>query len=74
MIPPFLAEFKDALEAHKLQIVKIKATPVSEGETLLLTQSKFLGKPYLPVGFEYPKDAKEAPPQWKRRRRRISLF
>ena len=61
MIPPFLAEFKDALEAHKLQTVKIKATPVGEGETLLLTQSKFLGKPYLPVGFEYPKDAKGAP-------------
>lgn len=56
MIPKFLNEFKDKLEKFRLDSIKIKATPIFEDETLTLMQSKFLGKPYLPVSVEYPKD------------------
>ncbi|SEH65801.1 Uncharacterized protein YwqG [Paenimyroides aquimaris] len=61
MIPNFLNEFKDKLEKFKLESIKIKATPISENENPTFTQSKFLGKPYLPIGFEYPKDKKGNP-------------
>lgn len=61
MIPDFLAEFKEQLEKFKLETIKIEATPISKNETLAITQSKFLGKPYLPKGFEYPKDKKGNP-------------
>lgn len=56
MIPTFLDEFKDRLEKFRLEIIKIKATPISDDENLTFTQSKFLGKPYLPITSEYPKD------------------
>lgn len=56
MLPKFLHEFKDELEKFKLESIKIKATPISNDESLNLTQSKFLGKPYLPTTIEYPKD------------------
>lgn len=61
MIPNFLNEFKSELEKFKLESIKIKAIPISENEKLTFTQSKFLGKPYLPVDFEYPKDKKGNP-------------
>ncbi|MBB4807856.1 uncharacterized protein YwqG [Chryseobacterium defluvii] len=56
MIPSFLAEFKNELEKFRLECIKIKATPISKDENLTFTQSKFLGKPYLPITSEYPKD------------------
>ena len=56
MIPKFLEEFKDKLEKFRLESIKIKATPISEDEKLTFTQSKFLGKPYLPDTIDYPKD------------------
>ena len=56
MIPRFLEEFKDKLEKFKLESIKIKATPINEEENLTFTQSKFLGKPYLPISIDYPKD------------------
>jgi uncharacterized protein YwqG len=56
MIPKFLEEFKDKLEKFRLESIKIKATPISEDEKLTFTQSKFLGKPYLPNTIDYPKD------------------
>lgn len=56
MIPKFLNEFKDKLEKFRLESIKIKATPICDDESLTLMQSKFLGKPYLPVSVEYPKD------------------
>ncbi|WP_113652196.1 YwqG family protein [Pedobacter namyangjuensis] len=56
MIPKFLEEFKDKLEKFRLESIKIKATPISEEEKLTFTQSKFLGKPYLPNTIDYPKD------------------
>lgn len=60
MIPEFLEIFKSELEKYKLETVKITAIPISD-EILSLTQSKFLGKPYLPINFEYPKDRNNRP-------------
>ncbi len=56
MIPEFLNEFKENLEKFRLESIRIKASPIREGDVLTLTQSKFLGKPYLPITDEYPKD------------------
>jgi uncharacterized protein YwqG len=61
MIPEFLDEFRDELEKFKLESIKIKASPNSPGKELSFTQSKFLGKPYLPRGSEYPKDKLGSP-------------
>lgn len=61
MIPFFLTEFQDKLKKFKLESIKIKATPISKEENLTFTQSKFLGKPYLPTEFQYPKDKKGNP-------------
>ncbi len=61
MIPEFLNEFKKDLEKYKLESVKIKATPLKKGDKTDLTQSKFLGNPYLPIGMEYPKDENGKP-------------
>ncbi|PZF74766.1 YwqG family protein [Taibaiella soli] len=55
MIPAFLAPFQSEIEKRKLDTIKIKATPLANGEKLAITQSKFLGQPYLPVGMDYPK-------------------
>ena len=56
MIPKFLDEFKVQLEKFKLESIKIKAIPINDTENLTFIQSKFLGKPYLPLTVEYPKD------------------
>src|SRR5690554_8213404 len=61
MIPKFLEEFKDQLEKFKLEAIKIEATPIGKNENLTFTQSKFSGKPYLPVGFDYQNDKKGSP-------------
>lgn len=61
MLPAFLGEFRPLLEAYKLDYVKILARPLADGTTLPLTQSKFLGQPYLPVGTPYPHDEKGQP-------------
>jgi uncharacterized protein YwqG len=61
MLPEFLGEFRVPLERYKLDYVKILATPVPVGESLPLQQSKFLGKPFLPVGTPYPYDEKGQP-------------
>lgn len=55
LLPPFLNEFKEDIEKYRLEAVTIKATPLSEEEVLGLKESKFLGKPYLPIEWEYPK-------------------
>lgn len=56
MIPPFLKEYKSQLEKYKVNSVRIKATPLNDGKSLPLKKSKFLGKPYLPLTHEYPKN------------------
>lgn len=53
MLPDFLDEFRSQLETYKLDYVRIQATPLQLGESLALTQSKFLGVPFLPVGTLY---------------------
>jgi len=55
-IPDFLKEFEADLQKYKLGYIEIKATALKEGEILDFKQSKFLGKPYLPIGTDYPKD------------------
>jgi uncharacterized protein YwqG len=61
MIPKFLSEYKDELGKYKLESIKIKARPIGKNENLTFVESKFLGKPYLPTTFEYPKDKMEKP-------------
>jgi len=61
MIPEFLNEFKTQLEKYKLETIKISATPLENGESLQISDSKFLGKPYLPKEMEYPKDKENKP-------------
>lgn len=56
MLPDFLGDFRPQLEAYKLDYLTIHARPLRRGETTLLTQSKFLGTPFLPVGIAYPHD------------------
>ena len=61
MIPAFLDEFKTEIENYKLETIRIIATPLREGEILSIKQSKFLGKPFLPIGHVYPKSKKGTP-------------
>jgi uncharacterized protein YwqG len=56
MLPDFLGEFRTQLETYKLDYIRILATPLQPGDSLALTQSKFLGTPFLPVGTSYPHD------------------
>lgn len=56
MIPDFLHKIKSLLEKRKLETVRIKASPIEQGEKISITQSKFLGRPFLPLNQEYPKD------------------
>lgn len=61
MLPDFLGEFRPQLETYKLDYLKITAKPLRRNESLALTQSKFLGTPFLPLGTPYPQDAKGQP-------------
>lgn len=59
MIPHFLKPFEAELEKFKIESIKVNAKPLSTENTndpLSLTQSKFSGLPFLPLGNEYPKD------------------
>lgn len=56
LFPDYLKEFENDLLKYKLDFIKIDAKPLQNETTLSFTQSKFLGKPYLPIEFEYPKD------------------
>lgn len=61
MIPAFLDAFKAEIEQYKLEYIKIQAKLLSRGEVLPLTQSKFLGLPFLPLEMEYPEDLNGEP-------------
>lgn len=61
MLPDFLSAYKADLEKFRMEYISIQATPLADGETLPLTQSKFLGKPYLPAGTDYPFDKNGKP-------------
>lgn len=50
---PYRAQFENS----RLEYVKITTTPTSN-DALSLTQSKFGGYPYMPQGFDYPRNAK----------------
>ena len=55
MIPIFLDEFKSEIEKYKLETVRISAMKIAGDEILSLEQSKFLGKPILPLDYKYPR-------------------
>ena len=55
MIPAFLEKFRIEIEKYRVETIKIIAKPINGTKVLPLTQSKFLGKPYLPLSQEYPK-------------------
>ncbi|MDR6195402.1 YwqG family protein [Siphonobacter sp. SORGH_AS_0500] len=59
--PEFLSPYQADLEKYKMETVLINATPIANGESLSITQSKFLGLPFLPVGVDYPEDSKGTP-------------
>jgi uncharacterized protein YwqG len=61
MLPEFLGSFRPQLERYRLDYLKILAKPLRDAEPLALTQSKFLGIPYLPIGIPYPLDEKGKP-------------
>ena len=55
MIPAFLEKFRAEIEKYKLGTIRITAKPIQGSASLPLKQSKFLGKPFLPPGQQYPK-------------------
>lgn len=61
MIPDFLATFKTNLEEYKMETIKIEAISISNKESIEITESKFLGKPFLPKNIQYPTDEKGKP-------------
>ncbi|MBU3011681.1 DUF1963 domain-containing protein [Polaribacter vadi] len=59
MIPKFLKKYEDELKKYEREFVKINAKPIKcelLKDGLSLKESKFLGKPFLPLDIEYPKD------------------
>jgi len=54
MIPEFLEKFRPQIEKYKLDTVRILAHPIKDGQILNITQSKYLGQPYIPITKPYP--------------------
>ena len=61
MIPAFLDQFRAEIEKYKLETIRILANPLPDKEHLSIRQSKFLGKPFLPIDFIYPKTKNGTP-------------
>jgi uncharacterized protein YwqG len=61
VIPAFLEKYKSQIEKYKLDTVRILAHPIDVGEELKITQSKFLGTPYIPISKKYPSCADGTP-------------
>ncbi|MBL7814905.1 MAG: DUF1963 domain-containing protein [Saprospiraceae bacterium] len=60
ILPDFLKPFEQALEKGKMSTLQISSTPC-QLEDLKPTQSCFMGRPWMPVDAEYPKDSKGQP-------------
>jgi uncharacterized protein YwqG len=56
MLPAFLKKYKSDLEKYKLDAIRIKATPLKNGQSGPIKKSKLLGRPYLPITLDYPLD------------------
>jgi uncharacterized protein YwqG len=54
--PEFLKKFEKDLLNYKLNYIKINHNRLQKGEIIGITDSKFLGNPYIPISTEYPKD------------------
>jgi len=64
LIPEVLKQFSQGLIAKQRSYISIKATPLNsdlDKDPLEVQQSKFLGRPFIPEGMEYPKDESGAP-------------
>ena len=60
VLPDFLKPFAVDIEKAKMQSLQLTSTPCRL-EDLKLSQSNFMGRPWLPIGTEYPKDKKGQP-------------
>ncbi|MCW8875562.1 MAG: DUF1963 domain-containing protein [Kangiellaceae bacterium] len=64
VVPDVLKDYESDLIKAQREYVSIQATPLECGITddpLELTQSKFLGQPFIPSDMEYPKDENGKP-------------
>lgn len=61
MIPPFLSEYQSEIKKYKLETIKISARPTAASDISPITQSRFLGLPYLPEDSVYPLDKNGVP-------------
>ena len=59
-LPDFLKPFEANIEKAKMQCLQLTSTPCRL-EDLKLSQSNFMGRPWLPIHTEYPKDKKGQP-------------
>jgi len=55
-IPKNIKKFEFEINKYALETIVINAKPSKKDEPTKITESKFLGKPYLPLNVEYPKD------------------
>lgn len=63
-VPKVLKQFAQSLISKQRPYIAVKATPLDselDKDPLDVKQSKFLGKPFIPVGIEYPKDKNGEP-------------
>ena len=60
-LPKSIKKFDSEIEKYALDTIVINAKPLKKGEITEITESKFLGKPYLPLNIEYPKDKSGKP-------------
>lgn len=60
VLPDFLKPFEADIEKAKMQSLQITSTPCRL-EDLKLSQSSFMGRPWLPINSEYPKDGEGQP-------------
>ena len=57
-LPKELEAYRPQLESSKMDYIRIKAVKVQNTKPW---ESKFLGRPYMPPGFVYPKDPEDSP-------------
>ena len=64
MVPKFLIKYEYELKKYEREFIKINAKPIKDKllcDSLGLRDSKFLGKPFLPMDIDYPKDKNDNP-------------
>ncbi|KAF2340915.1 YwqG family protein [Flavobacterium tistrianum] len=56
LLPEFLKKFEKDLLDYKLNYIEINTYELQKNEIIGITDSKYLGNPYIPISAEYPKD------------------